>query len=62
MHRTDLVSYNVILSGKIDLILEDERLPLGVGDCLVLLGVMHGWETGNEGVTFAYTAIGLEPS
>jgi hypothetical protein len=61
VHRTDLVSYNVILSGKVDLILEEERVPLGVGDCLVLLGVLHGWETGTEGVLFAYTAIGLEP-
>jgi hypothetical protein len=62
IHRTDLVSYNVMLSGKVALILEDERVQLGAGDCLVLLGVLHGWETGSEGVLFAYTAIGLEPA
>jgi hypothetical protein len=62
IHRTDLLSYNVILSGNVDLILEDERVRLGVGDCLVCLGVLHGWETGSEGVLFAYTAIGLEPA
>jgi hypothetical protein len=61
IHRTDLLSYNIILSGRVDLILEDERVQLGVGDCLVCLGVLHGWETGTEGVLFAYTAIGLEP-
>jgi hypothetical protein len=62
IHRTDLLSYNIILSGRVDLILEDERVQLGVGDCLVCLGVLHGWQTGNEGVLFAYTAIGLEPA
>jgi hypothetical protein len=62
MHRTDLLSYNVVLVGSVDLILETERVRLDVGDCLVLLGAMHGWETHSEGSTFAYTAIGLEPS
>ena len=62
IHRTDLLSYNVILSGRVDLILENERVQLDVGDCLVCLGVLHGWETGSEGVLFAYTAIGLEPA
>ena len=61
-HRTDLVSYNVMLSGVVELTLDAERVRLDVGDCLVLLGAMHGWETGSEGALFSYMGIGLEPS
>ena len=62
VHRTDLLSYNLVLSGAVDVILETETVRLEAHDCLVCLGVLHGWETGDEAVTFAYTAIGLEPS
>jgi hypothetical protein len=62
VHRTDLLSYNLVLSGAVDVVLETETVRLVEHDCLVCLGVLHGWETGSEGVTFTYTAIGLEPS
>ena len=61
MHRTDLLSYNVVVSGSVELTLETESVQLVLGDCLVCLGAMHGWRTGQEGVTLSCACIGLEP-
>ena len=49
VHRTDLLSYNLVLPGAVDVILETETVRLEAHDCLVCLGVLHGWETGDEG-------------
>jgi hypothetical protein len=42
-HRTDTISYNVVLSGQLELLLEEGDVTLHEGDCLVVLGVRHGW-------------------
>jgi hypothetical protein len=62
VHRTDMLSYNVVVAGHIDLILETERVRLNQGDCLVCLGVMHGWETGDEDALLSCACIGLDPA
>jgi hypothetical protein len=61
MHRTDLLSYNLVVSGSVELVLETESVHLRTGDCLVCLGVIHGWRAGEEGVTLSSSSIGLEP-
>lgn len=61
VHRTDTVSYNYVISGQIDLILEHGPVPLRTGDCLVCLGVMHGWKVGPAGATLMSSMIGLDP-
>ncbi|MDF3312130.1 hypothetical protein P3H15_44975 [Rhodococcus sp. T2V] len=61
-HRTDAISFSTILSGRIELLLDDESVELVAGDCLVLLGVMHGWKLGDEGATMIATALGLDPA
>jgi hypothetical protein len=60
MHRSDTVDYEIILSGKIDIVLEGgARRTLGPGSCLVMGGVMHAWEnTYDEPCIYAVVAIG----
>lgn len=45
MHRSDTIDFEVIVSGKIDIVLEGgARRTLHPGSCLVMGGVMHAWE------------------
>lgn len=43
MHRTDTLDWITILAGEIELILDDQTLRLGAGDCVVQRGTMHAW-------------------
>jgi len=44
MHRTETVDYIVILSGKIDMELDDgEVVTMGPGDVMVQRGTNHAW-------------------
>lgn len=45
MHQSDTIDYEVILSGKVDIVLPGgQRRTLFPGSCLVMGGVMHAWE------------------
>jgi len=45
MHQSDTIDYEVIISGKVDIVLPgNQRRTLGPGSCLVMGGVMHAWE------------------
>ena len=43
MHRTRSVDYAVILSGEIDMLLDDSEVHLKAGDVLVQQGTNHAW-------------------
>jgi len=44
MHRTETVDYIIILSGKIDMELDDgETVTMGPGDVMVQRGTNHAW-------------------
>lgn len=60
MHRSDTIDYEVILSGKVDIVLEGgARRTLGPGSCLVMGGVMHAWENiYDEPCIYAVVVIG----
>jgi hypothetical protein len=58
MHHTDTVDFDTVLEGSIDLILDDDRHHLEVGDSVVVTGVDHGWESGPSGATMSVVAIG----
>ena len=58
MHHTDTVDFNVVLSGNVNLVLEDGSHPLGPGDCVVVTGVDHAWHTGADGCRLNMVAIG----
>jgi quercetin dioxygenase-like cupin family protein len=61
MHHTDTVDFDVVLSGSVDLILDDGGHPLAVGDSAVVTGVDHGWRAGPQGCRLAVMTIGAEP-
>jgi quercetin dioxygenase-like cupin family protein len=58
-HRTNSIDYGVIVSGEIDMALEDgERVHLKAGDVVVQRGSMHTWiNTGSETCILAASII-----
>ena len=54
MHRTPTVDFLVVVSGRLELILETGSVNLGPGDCLVQRGTQHAWRVkGDQPCTFA---------
>jgi mannose-6-phosphate isomerase-like protein (cupin superfamily) len=43
MHRTRTIDYALILSGEIDMLLDDSEIHLKAGDVLVQQGTNHAW-------------------
>jgi quercetin dioxygenase-like cupin family protein len=42
-HRTNSIDYAVVLSGQIDMELDDQTVTLPAGDVLVQRGTIHNW-------------------
>ncbi len=61
MHHTDTVDYDVVLSGSVELLLDDGAHHLGPGDCAVVTGVDHGWRAGPDGAVMSVTLVGSTP-
>ncbi|HWS91793.1 MAG TPA: cupin domain-containing protein, partial [Mycobacterium sp.] len=61
MHHTDTVDLDVVLSGSVDLILDDGEHPLAAGDTLVVTGVDHAWRAGPDGCRLSVLTIGASP-
>jgi mannose-6-phosphate isomerase-like protein (cupin superfamily) len=43
MHRTKTIDYALILSGEIDMLLDDSEVHLKAGDILIQRGTNHAW-------------------
>jgi len=43
MHRTRSIDYAVVISGEIDMLLDDSEVHLQTGDVLVQRGTNHAW-------------------
>jgi hypothetical protein len=43
MHRTDSIDYAIVLSGEIDMKLDEDWLHLKAGDALIQQGTNHAW-------------------
>jgi len=43
MHRTKSIDYAIVLSGEIDMLLDDSEVHLKAGDVLVQQGTNHAW-------------------
>jgi quercetin dioxygenase-like cupin family protein len=61
MHHTDTVDLDVVVSGSVDLILDDGAHPLAPGDSVVVTGVDHAWRAGPEGCRLSAMTIGAPP-
>jgi len=61
MHHTDTLDLQTVLSGSVDLILDDGTHRLEQGDLVVLAGVDHAWRGGPEGCRLSAVLIGTPP-
>ena len=58
MHRTRTVDYAVVMSGEIDMLLDDSAIHLQAGDVLVQQGTNHAWVNhGTEPCRVAFVLI-----
>jgi len=61
-HRTDSIDFAVVISGEIDMVLDDETVHLKQGDVLVQRGTIHNWvNTGTEPCLIAFTLVASKP-
>lgn len=61
-HRTDSLDYAVVISGQIDMELDDSVVHLKAGDLLVQRGTIHNWvNRGTEPCVIAFVLIGAKP-
>ncbi|BBX20466.1 hypothetical protein CRI77_09450 [Mycolicibacterium duvalii] len=58
MHHTDTVDLETVLSGTVELILDDGAHALAAGDLVVLTGVDHAWRAGPDGCRLSAVLIG----
>jgi mannose-6-phosphate isomerase-like protein (cupin superfamily) len=62
MHRTDSIDYCVVMSGEIDMRLDDETVHLKAGDVVVQRGTIHDWvNNGTEPCVIAFLLIDAKP-
>jgi hypothetical protein len=59
MHHTDTVDFDIVLSGSIELILDDGVHPLAAGDSVVVTGVDHAWRAGPQGCRMSVISLGV---
>jgi quercetin dioxygenase-like cupin family protein len=60
-HHTDTVDFNHVLSGSIDLTLDDGVHHLEAGDGVVVNGVDHAWRAGPDGCRLSVLFLGTPP-
>ncbi len=62
VHRTDSVDYAVVMSGEIDMELDNSVVHLKAGDVLVQRGTIHNWvNRGSEPCVIAFVLIDAKP-
>ena len=58
MHRTRSIDYAIVMSGEIDMLLDDTEVHLRAGDVLVQQGTNHAWvNCGRENCRIAFVLI-----
>ena len=58
MHRTRSIDYAIVISGEIDMLLDDSEVHLKAGDVMVQQGTNHAWENrGTEVCRIAFVLI-----
>ncbi|MFT8245689.1 cupin domain-containing protein [Roseomonas sp. BN140053] len=58
MHRTKSVDYALVLSGEIDMLLDDSEVHLKAGDVLIQQGTNHAWvNRGTEPCRVAFVLV-----
>ncbi len=62
MHRTETIDYVLVLSGEIDMDMDDSTVTLRAGDVMVQRGTNHAWANrGTERARVAFVLIDATP-
>jgi quercetin dioxygenase-like cupin family protein len=62
VHRTNSIDYAVVISGEIDMELDNSVVHLKAGDVLVQRGTIHNWvNRGNAPCVIAFVLIDAKP-
>jgi mannose-6-phosphate isomerase-like protein (cupin superfamily) len=62
VHRTDSIDYAIVMSGEIDMEMDDSVVHLKAGDVLVQRGTIHNWvNRGTEPCKIAFILIDAKP-
>ena len=62
MHRTETIDYVIVISGTIDMDLDDSTVTLTAGDIMVQRGTNHAWvNRGTEPARIAFVLIDAQP-
>ena len=55
MHRTETIDYIIVLTGEIDMVMDDSTVTLRAGDAMVQRGTNHAWfNRGNVNARVAF--------
>jgi len=61
-HRTSSIDYGIVISGEIEMELDDQKVQLRAGDVLVQRGTIHNWiNRGTAPCVIAFVLISAEP-
>jgi quercetin dioxygenase-like cupin family protein len=61
-HRTDSIDFATVISGEIDMQLDDSTVHLKAGDVLVQRGTIHNWvNNGREPCVIAFVLVAAKP-
>jgi quercetin dioxygenase-like cupin family protein len=62
MHRTETIDYVIVISGEIDMDMDDSTVHLKAGDVMVQRGTNHAWvNRGRERARVAFVLIDASP-
>ena len=62
MHRTETIDYVVVISGEIDMDMDDSTVHLKAGDVMVQRGTNHAWANrGTERARLAFVLVDARP-
>lgn len=61
-HRTETLDYVIVMSGEIDMVMDDSTVTLNAGDVMVQRGTNHGWfNRGTETARVAFVLVDAQP-
>jgi len=61
MHRTESIDYAIVLSGEIDMLLDESEVHLKAGDIVIQQGTYHAWANrGSLPCAIAFVLIGAK--
>ena len=62
VHRTDSIDYAIVMSGEIDMEMDDSVVHLKAGDVLVQRGTIHNWTNrGTSPCKIAFVLVDAKP-